>query len=256
MPEPERERMAFSFLKTGKASTEMAKQHAKDVEAKKAQQGKLFRFWMKEGEEARITFIDGDLTEEGYLQPPRYYEHNMFENGSWNNFYLCPKMTQPDKGDTCPYCDAGDRPALVALFTIIDHRAIPSSKDKTKIWKDTKKLLVAKPQTFELLNKHALKRGGLAGATFEASRIGDKSPSAGSMFEFVEKKPVEDLKKLYMVERVDPKTNQKIKVTNFTVADYEKEIVYKTGAELAASVGGGAQQASNAGAPIDYSQQL
>ena len=46
-----------------------------------------------------------------------------------------------------------NRPSLVALFTIIDHRQIQSTKDKTKVYKDTKKLLVAKTQTFELLNK-------------------------------------------------------------------------------------------------------
>ena len=120
----------------------------------------------------------------------------------------------------------------MALFTIIDHRQIPSSKDKTKIWKDTKKLLVAKPQTYELLTKHAIKRGGLAGCTFDASRVGDKSASVGSMFDFVEKKDVKELQKLYMVERIDPKTNQKVKVTNFTPADYEKEIQYRTGEQL------------------------
>ena len=56
------------------------------------------------------------------------------------------------------------------------------------------------------------------------------------MFDFVEKKDVAELKKLYMVERIDPKTNQKAKVTNFTPADYEKEIQYRTGEQLAKEI--------------------
>ena len=232
--------MAFTFLKTGAASAQLAKKAAAEAEQKRGEQGKLFRFWMKEKEEAQITFVDGELAKDGPLagmpDPPRYYEHNLFLNGTWNNFFVCPEKTNPDANDKCPLCESGDRPALVALFTIIDHRSIPSTKDKAKVYKDTKKLLVAKSQTYELLTKHAIKRKGLAGCTFDASRVGDKSASVGSMFDFVEKRDIEELKKLYVIEKIDPKTNTKTKVTNFTPADYEKEIVYKTGDQLRAEM--------------------
>lgn len=224
--------MGFTFLKTGAASAQLAHKAAVEQEQRKEGAGKLYRFWLKENEEARITFVDGDLTQEGFLCPPRYYEHNMFLNGSWNNFFVCPEKTNPDSKDNCPLCESPDRPSLVALFTIIDHRQFTSTKDKTKVYKDTKKLLVAKPQTFELLNKLAIKRGGLSGCVFDASRVGDKAASVGSMFDFVEKKTVAELKAHYMIEKTDPKTNQKSKVTNFTPADYEKEIVYRTGDDL------------------------
>ena len=76
--------MAFTFLKTGAASAKLAQKAAAEPEARK-QQGKMFRFWMKEKEEARITFVDGDLAKDGplagYPDPPRYYEHNLFLNG-------------------------------------------------------------------------------------------------------------------------------------------------------------------------------
>jgi len=261
--------MAFTFLKRGAESAKMAAKAAAEAEQRRSEQGKLFRFWMKEKEEARITFVDGELSKEGaltgYLDPPRYYEHNLFLNGQWNNFFYCPEKTNPDANDKCPLCESGDKPALVALFTIIDHRQIPSTKDKTKIWKDQKKLLVAKPQTFELLTKHAIKRGGLAGGTFDASRVGDKSAAVGSMFDFVEKKTIEELQKLYMIERVDPKTNQKVKVTNFTPADYEKEIAYRTGDELreltkGSPVGSDVPFVSGSGTAatgaVDYSKDL
>ena len=248
--------MAFSFLQKGAASANLAKKAAQEQEARKSEQGKLFRFWLKEGEEARITFVDWDLTPEGYLLPHRYYEHNLFVNGSWNNFYVCPEKTHPELKDKCPICEGQDRPALVALFTIIDHRVI-QSKDKTKTYKDTKKLLVAKSQTFEILNKHAIKRGGLACCTFDVSRVGDKSASVGSMFDFVEKRDLKELQKLYMVERVDPKTNLKMKLTNFTPADYEKEIVYRTGEELRKlGLGKLETQEVGAGEKVDYSSEL
>jgi len=228
----------------------------------------MFRFWLKEKEEARITFIDGQLSTEGPLagfpDPPRYYEHNLYLNGAWNNFFVCPEKTNPDSGEKCPICESGDRPSLVALFTIIDHRQI-QSKDKTKTYKDTKKLLVAKPQTFELLTKHAVKRGGLAGCTFDASRVGDKAASVGSMFDFVEKKDIKELQQIYTIEKTDPATNQKTKQTNFTPANYDKEIHYKTAEQLQQEVnkkpvdqdvpfskGSGATVAG----AVDYSDQL
>ncbi len=77
-----------------------------------------------------------------------------------------------------------------------------------------------------------MKRGGLTCATFDISRVGDKSASVGNQFEFVEKRDLKLLQKLYVVEKVNGKSNLKMTVTNFTVADYEKEIPYRTGAEL------------------------
>ena len=258
--------MAFKFLKTGTASAELAKKQAVEAEQRKAEQGKLFRFWMKEGEEARITFVDGSLSEEGFLLPPRFYEHNLFLNGQWNNFFVCPEKTNPESKDTCPICESDDRPSLVALFTIIDHREFTGTKDKTKKYKDTKKLLVAKPQTFELLNRLAIKRGGLACCTFDVSRVGDKAAAVGSLFDFVEKTDLKVLQAKYQREVVDPKTNVKTKQSYFTPADYEHEITYRTGLQLkelglGKNGGGGGETASPAGATapedgVDYSNQL
>ena len=254
--------MAFKFLKAGKESADLAAKQAAEAQAYRENQGKLFRFWLKEQEEARITFVDGDLSPDGYLVPPRYYEHGLYLNGSWNNFFVCPEKTNPEAKDSCPICVAPDRPSLVALFTIIDHRTFHGSKDKSKVYVDTKKLMVCKPQTFELLNKIAMKRGGLAGCTFDVSRIGDKAAAVGSLFDFVVKTPISELKAKYQVEKTDPKTNQKVKVTNFEVADYEKEITYRTGDELR-KLGLGQipaaateQAAEKAGKPVDYSEQL
>lgn len=209
--------------------------------------------------------MDGDLGPDGHLVPPRYYEHNLYLEGTWNNFFACPEKTNPEAGDKCPICESGDRPSLVALFTIIDHRQIQSTKDKNKIWKDTKKLLVAKANTFEVLNRAAAKRGGLTGCTFDAARLGDKSASVGSQFDFVSKASVDELKALYQIEKIDPKTNVKTKVTYFTPADYDKEVTQRTGEQLQDVLKAKKAKVSDADVPfkqavptsaVDYSNEL
>lgn len=255
--------MALTWMKSGAASVAVAQKEAVEAQMRREESGKLFRFWLNKEETAKVTFVDGDINPEyGCLTPPRFFEHSIFNNGEWQN-YICPEKTSPDSGDVCPLCASGDRPSLVAVFTVIDHRSYTSKKDKDKVYVNTKKVFVAKSQTFEMLNKIAVKRGGLACARFEISRVGDKSPQVGSMFEFEEKLPIEQLKGLYVIEKTDPKQNTKTKVTNFEPADYEKEFTFRTGAELAKlglgvpSVSAGvASPAGSNPAAVDYSSQL
>lgn len=259
--------MAITWLKKGEESAKIAAQEQAEAEKRKAEMGKLYRFWLKEGEEARITFVDGELSPEGFLLPPRFYEHNIYLNGSYNNHFVCPEKTNPGSGEKCPLCEGGDRPSLVALFTIIDHREF-----KTKagdIIKDSPKLLVAKGITFEMLNKIAVKRGGLAAATFDVSRLGDKAAAVGSMFDFIEKHDPDMLRK-ELTRKFKNKEGQEVIETVFKPADYETEIVYRTEAELRAlgfgkpgmaapshqAMSHGPASSSPAGASADYSDQL
>lgn len=226
--------MAVSFLKKGSESAALAQKEAVIAQARKDGYGKLWRFYLKTGESAKITFVDGDLDKDGNLTPVRFYEHNLYMNQEWNNFFLCPEQSNPDSGEKCPICASGDSPKLVALFTVIDHRVAKSKKDPTKEFKDQKRLLAATPSTFEMFQKLAIKREGLAGVTFDVSRNNDKqSPSVGSLFDFDKKTPVEELKKLYTRSVTNPQTNVTSIETIFTVADYDAEITVRTGAELA-----------------------
>lgn len=226
--------MTVSWLKQGNASAEAAKQEEVEYQKRKEEQGKMFRFYMKQGEDAPVTFIDGDLNKDGLLVPPRYFEHNLFLNGKWGNLFVCPEKTAPHLGMKCPICATGDNPTLSALFTVLDHREF-KSKDGTKVYKDSQRLFVAKSGTMEILAKIAGKRGGLAGVRFDVSRSNkDKSPSVGDMFDFVEKTPIAELVQKYIVEITDPTTNKKTQKTKFAPADYEKELVFRTGEELAA----------------------
>lgn len=223
--------MSVSWLKKGADSAKLQQQEEAAAEARKAEMGKMRRFFLKDKEEARITFVDGELSAEGFLLPPRFYEHFVEHAGRSDNF-VCPEKTNPESGEKCPICEMGDRPSLVALFTIIDHRQF-KGKDGT-IYQDTPKLLAAKPLTFEILNKIAIKRGGLAGVTFDVSRVGDKAAAVGSMFDFVEKHTdIEALQQAFQREVRDPKTGKVLGTeTSFKPADYETEIVFRSEADL------------------------
>lgn len=252
--------MGVSWLKKGEDSAALA-ERKKAEDAKAASEvGKMWRFWVNKGEEARITFIDGELNDQGVLMPPRFYEHQLYLSGNWNNFFVCPEKTNPESGQKCPICEGGDKPYLVAMFTILDHRT-SKSKDGTKAYKDQPRLFPAKPASFELLNKLAQKRGGLRGITFDAMRTtDDKSPAVGSTFDFVEKNKPEELEAKYtMSYEKDGKT---VTVSKFVAAEYDKEIVYRTEDELRqlgfgkAVVGGSNPgQQSMEGKP-DYTKEL
>jgi hypothetical protein len=209
-------------MKTGKASKAIAEQEAVAAEARKDQQGKLRRFWLDKGEEGRITFVDGSLEDEGYLAPPRFYEHTVKHRGEWTEF-VCVEQTNPEKGEKCPLCEQGERAGLVALFTIIDHRE-RKAKNSNEVYKDQKRLLVAKPATFELLNKYAVKYGGLAGTTWDVTRLkDDKAPRVGSTFDYVGSTPVKDLQEMF-VREVKDKSGKKVLEKYFFPPDYEHEI--------------------------------
>jgi hypothetical protein len=210
-----------SFGKTGSSAMAELEKVEKETALAAEQNKRMWRFFLKEGEEGRITFIDGVLTPEGSIDFFTYYEHNLMLQGKWGNTFVCTKDNEP-----CPICATGDKPSFVGVFTVIDHREFVSKKDN-KVYKNTPRLFVAKRETLKMLNMLGAKRGGLAGCTFDVARTGDKSASVGSMFDFIEKTPVEELQKLYT-----RKNAEGISETYFVPADYVHEAGYKTAEEL------------------------
>jgi len=199
----------MSYLKKGKsASTEVTKATAQ-AEERKA--GNFWRFWLKEDTEAKITFLDGDLLEDGTIDGVVFHEHNVKLNGNYGNFYICI-----NEFEACPLCEQGDNPAFCAAFTIIDHRTYKDREGKEH--KNQTRLFVCKLDTYKMLQKIATKRGGLAGASFDVSRTGDKSSNVGNMFDFIIKKPVATVFKKYDTE----------------VIDYEEAMPYKDGKTMRA----------------------
>lgn len=184
--------MAISFLKSGAAVHD----EVQKADAAQALRWGPGRFWLEKGKEARITFLDGAL-DGGLLQTVSFYEH-MVPKGAGKSGYDNYPCTQ--ETEACPICEGGDNPALVFAFTIIDHR---EWKDKNgNVHEHEKRLFVCKRETFKLLQAKATKltssekamdgtmlapkaTNGLVGVTFDVSRVGEKSASVGSSFDFV-----------------------------------------------------------------------
>lgn len=247
--------MAHWSTRGGAAAKAFANEESQK-EAQREQSNKMWRFYLKEGQEARITFIDGNLDETGALDAFSFPQHQVFANGRWNNFFVCTKHE-----GYCPLCESGDVPARVAVLTVIDHRET-KSKDGTKTYRDQKRLFVMKHDTYQILQNMAKKRGGLAGITVDVMRTGDRSPNVGNHFDFIEKNPVEKLRQAF-TKKVKKEDGSEVLVTDFTPANYEEEIVYHSPSELEA-MGFGSAPASPMGmqsqqssvADTDYSDNL
>jgi|PlaIllAssembly_1097288.scaffolds.fasta_scaffold00045_4 hypothetical protein len=224
-----------SWAKRGKAATAAMEQYEKDADKHFAEKNRMWRFWIPKGESARVTFVDGNLLPDGTLDILTFREHSVQVNGDWEQF-VCIAESEP-----CPLCEGGDFPSLVGVLTIIDHRTY---KGKKGVYKDTPKLYVAKKNTIKLLQQMATKRDGLAGATFEISRLNDSDPNVGGSFDFEEKGNITALQKQYTRKGKDGKTT-----TVFVPADYEKEIVFLSGKELRAKGFGSGKPIGSESAP-------
>jgi hypothetical protein len=213
----------MKFLKKGKEA-----QTAKKKEAKKQEENNngIFRFWIPDETDTAITFLDGELDDDGVLDNGVYYEHQLQMNGHWKNWFVCIEDEAP-----CPICATGDQATLVAPFLIVDHSEWEDSKGVKH--KNELKLFIAKAQTMKTLQKLATKRGGLAGCKFDVSRSGDKAANVGNIFDFEHKHSVKACMKKYKIKAL-PK--------------YEDIIIYRDAAELAtlgfgdAGAGAGSQE--------------
>jgi hypothetical protein len=210
----------LGWLKKGKAAHQAFELEEAKAEKARAESSKLFRFFMPPEEERRITFLDGELDDEGMLDIPMFYQHRLKLNGQWQNF-VCVSEEEP-----CPICEKGDnRAGLVGVMTVLDHTPykIKNGPNAGKLIKNSKKLFVATRQTIKKLSKKAAKHDGLTGCTFEVSRTGDKDPAVGSDFDFVEQLDAELLVQKYG-----------LKAEDILPGDYREEITYHTAAQMIA----------------------
>lgn len=219
--QPAQKKSGLSFLKKGTAAKAAVDEAEAKAELAKAEAGRLWRFFLKDGADAQITFLDGELDDAGMLDTPVFWEHTLYTAGDVKN-YVC--TAEEDQTQPCPICESGDKPSLVQVFTIIDHRphTIQRGPNAGKVIPHSIKLLVAKPGTRKLLAKIASKRGGLTGCTFDVSRTGDKSPAVGDQFDFVTKAT--------SYEEIAAKYDLPVDLVK--AADYDEEIRYIEPEEL------------------------
>ncbi len=220
--------MAVAWAKKGKASQEALEKERLRQEKEREFKSRLWGFHLKAGETARITFVDGDVDEEGLLDTITYREHAVQKNAEFEK-YVCIADSEP-----CPLCEDGHKSSFKCALTIIDHRNYTSKKTGEVIG-NTRRLFVFPPKTQSLLQKLATKYGGLAGVTFEVSRSTENDPAVGDTFMYECKTDLEELKTkyIYTVETTDDEGNpMAIEVNPFEVADYETQLPYLPAEEL------------------------
>lgn len=168
------------WFKRGKDGEEKADQISQE-QAK----GTSARFWLKPDNSTKMTLLDTD----GFY----FYEHNLFLNGKWNNFFTCLQDF-----DNCPLCEAGHKPYYACAFTIVDHSEY-ESKAQGKRVKNQRKLLVMKKRALEKLKRRrdSAKLGGdLTHAVFEVARNSSDEANTGEDFDFLKRLEKKTLAKL------------------------------------------------------------
>ncbi len=212
----------LNFLKTGNATRKAMAHEDARAEAQQLEFDKMWRFMLKPDEDAKITFLDGELGEDGILDITTFYEHFMKLNGKPRNF-IC--VAETDEPEECPICERGDTPkSFVGVMSILDHRKykIQTGQNAGKIVQNDRKLFVAKRGTLKMLTKIAMKRAGLAGCSFDVSRGNDKTPSVGNVFDFTSK--------FESFDEIAEKFS--LKLEDVAPANYMKELTYYTAAQL------------------------
>jgi hypothetical protein len=212
----------FKFLKRGGEAQKIMAQEEKKAEIRAAQRAMQAqiprRYWIPAGGTGCVTFLDGDL-KDGVLDIPYCWEHQVMMNGHRRNWFVCTQDEEP-----CPICEAasgGDRSQYVGYLTVIDHSEW-KSKDNV-VYKDQVRLFAAKKDTVKLLQGYAVKRGGLRGCKFDVVRVGDKSASVGSGFDFTEKYTDAQLQQMYGKIKVKVLENNK---PVEKIVDHSKPINY------------------------------
>ncbi len=227
----EKAKGSASFMRRGAAArSEMERAKRRQKERREAV-GSTRRYWMQEGEERKITFLDGGFDEDGILDVPSFYEHTVPYETRYTNIRCVARNESPIDGRTesCPICEAGDEPAYVGIFTIIEWLDEPWEDSEGKKHDYNRRLFPAKIQTMNKLQVKAtklVKRGdaedGLVGVTFDVSRSGGKVARVGDDFDYCGLSSHDELvESVEKPEHADP-----------VDYDAEPELVWRTAAEI------------------------
>lgn len=212
-------RLPAGLLKRGQAAQEQLARAKKEAKERREMGGRTYRFWLPEsGGEAKITFLDGDLDDDGYLDIAYAWEHNVPFRATRENF-ICPEKNEHEDQEPCPICAKGDDPSYIGFLTILLHEDWEDKRDKKK-HTYRRRIFAGKPDIIGKLQKRAKRHKGLAGCTFEVSRSGPRDFRTGGDFDFEEKNDIEDIRPaLEKPEHADP-------------VDYRAELLFLSAEEL------------------------
>lgn len=200
-PDAEKAKGKLSFGRRGAAAREEMDRAQRRQKERRERAGSMRRFFLKPGEERRITFLDGGFDEDGMLDVPYFYEHTVPYEARFENVFCTAKNESPTDGRTeaCPLCEQNDEPAYVGYFTIIEHLEEPWEDSDGNKHEYNRRIFPAKLQTLNKLQKKATKLAeregfdGLVGVTFDVSRSGDRVARVGDDFDFVGHHTFEEL---------------------------------------------------------------
>jgi hypothetical protein len=169
-------KMSSGWYKTGEEGLDTARR----IQEERAAQYGPYRFWLKPGNSAKVTFLDT----EGFY----FHEHELQINGKWGNYFTCLKDFSE-----CPLCDSGEKPGYVCAYTVIDHSEYESKNGKIK---NQKKLLIARPAVINrLARRKETLEGNLTYGLFLFTRDSKDECRTGEDIEFIKRLKAEDLKK-------------------------------------------------------------
>lgn len=156
------------------------------------------RFWMPEGAETKVIFLDG--------VPFKFWEHQVPINGNFRNWFTC--LRDLDENG-CPLCDHAEKHRdannkashgryLVGMFNVIDRSKWVDKEGKEH--KDEVKILPVKVMMLKRFKKRAERYGGsLEGHEFIVSRTSKKVANIGDDWEHVGEVDLKEFK----VEKFD-----------------------------------------------------
>jgi len=161
------------WFQTGKDGEAKAEDVQKAIQAGSAAKR---RFFLTEGNEAKVTFLDST----GFW----LYEHNLRLNGKWFNYFTCLQEL-----DNCPMCDAGQRASYVCVYTVIDHSKYESKKTPGKIITNQKKLMVMKKGAHDKLKDRRDNQceGDITNCVFRMKRYKREECSTGEDIMFIKR---------------------------------------------------------------------
>lgn len=139
-----------------------------DAVAKAKKERGVNRFWLGEGQEAVVVFVDS--------APFFIYEHNIKVDGRWGNFITCTK-----EFEVCSVCSSGEKSTYVAYFTVINTKGF-TRNDGTKVTHQ-KVLYPAKGSAILKLEDIIKREGSLNGIAFKIKRYSSNDPNCGTDFE-------------------------------------------------------------------------
>jgi len=237
-----------SWMKTGAAADDaFAEQSASKADfgiALDKRKALPYEFWMRPGEEKRITFLDGYLATDPAEQGRLIY--NAFR------FHTVRNLKFPTKFDSyvclgeepggCPLCEGGDESTWVSVFPIIDHSAFTNQQGVTR--QHEVKLFIAKSITIKLLQKKAAKYGGLAYQCFDFSRTDSKMARVGDQMDYVGPAPLEAMQAKFPEHNLPLDADWYLKSVPYFTRDEIMSMGYGAGTQQAPagsppSLGGG-----------------